>query len=295
MANNPIVTSLPQYVEENKSALIAKSVLGSKSASLLTLYSGIKGDTTLNLINTDVVLQDGAECGFNAEGSTTLTQRVLKPSLIKSDVEYCDKNLLNTYAQYQVEIAANRKSLPFEEHFVNGVLNGIDEAIEKMIWQGDSANTPEFDGLIKVLTDASAPTTSATGAYETIKAVYMAIPANVVDKEDATIFVGADTYRQFIQDLVAANLYHYDPTNGADGYKVPGTNVSVVAVNGLNGTSKVIAARKSNLFLGVDLMSDSEAFDLWFSKDNRTFRMAVEFLMGVQVAYPNEVVLGTIA
>lgn len=291
---NPIVSSLPAYVEQNRSELIAKSVLGSKSASLFNLYSGIKGDTTLNLIATDVVLQDASECGFTPSGSTTLSQRILKPAYLKSDMEWCDKNLLHTYAQYQVKIAAKQKTLPFEEDFVGGVINGIDESVEKLIWQGTSGNTGEFSGMLEILSAASATTCSASGALATIKEVYLTLPANVAEKEDAVIFVGMDTYRSYIQDLVTANLYHYDPANGANEYMLPGTSVKVIGVNGLNGSDKVVGGRQSNFYLGVDLMDDKETFDLWFSADNRTFRMAVEFLMGVQVAYPNEVVVGTV-
>lgn len=294
MALNPIVTSLPEYVEQNKSGLIAESVLGSKSAGLLNLYSGIKGKTTLNLLNTDITLQDASDCGFNPDGDQTITQREITPAYIGVNMEYCDKNLLGTYAQHMVKIAAKQKTLPFEEEFIKDVLAKIDEKIEAMIWQGDSANGAEFDGLIKVLAGAPTATTDAS-AYEAIKNVYMAMPANVADKDDATIFVGYDTYRKFIQELVEANLYHFRPEEANGEYYLPATNVKVIAVNGLNGTKKVVGARKSNLYLGVDLMGDAETFDFWYSADNRTFRLVVEWLMGVQVAFPSEVVVGGVA
>ena len=37
-----------------------------------------------------------------------------------------------------------------------------------------------------------------------------------------------------------------------------------------------------------------ETFDLWYSKDNQEFRLAVKFNAGVQVAFPDEVVLGVL-
>ena len=48
----------------------------------------------------------------------------------------------------------------------------------------------------------------------------------------------------------------------------------------------------ANLFYGVSADEDSDTFDLWYSKDNREFRLAINFIAGVQVAFPNEVVLG---
>lgn len=294
--SNPIVTSLPAYVEEHRLPLIAKSALGSKSARLFTLQSDVKGPTALNLVSTDIEFGDGSTCGWNPNGETALSQRILTPAYLKINMAYCDKNLLGTWAQYQVRIAAGQKDLPFEQDFVDGVVTGVDEALEKMIWQGDSTNDNEFDGMIKVLTDASATSvTGGTTAYDKIKNVYMAMPEAVASKEDAVIFVGAGLYREFIQDLVSANLYHFDPSNDGEEYKLPGTDIKVIKVNGLNETASydyAVAGRLSNMFYGTDAMGDESKFDLWYSQDNREFRLAIEFTAGVQVAYPNEVILG---
>ena len=51
---NPVVNSLPAYVEQQRLPLIAKSVLGAKTASLITLQTGVKGDTAVNLVSTTV-------------------------------------------------------------------------------------------------------------------------------------------------------------------------------------------------------------------------------------------------
>ena len=135
---------------------------------------------------------------------------------------------------------------------------------------------------------------SGTSAYDAIKSVYMAIPEKVLDK--AVILVGADTFRSYTQELVEKNFYHYS----ADGYPteefiVPGTNTRVIAVNGLNGTGKIVAASLDNLFYGCDLMNDNETLDVWYSKDFQEHRLAMSFNFGVQVAYPSEVVIATLA
>ena len=59
----------------------------------------------------------------------------------------------------------------------------------------------------------------------------------------------------------------------------------------LDGTGIIVAGDKRNFFHGVDMLGDQEKFDLWYSKDNREFRLAVEFNLGSQVAYPNKVVI----
>lgn len=119
-------------------------------------------------------------------------------------------------------------------------------------------------------------------------AVYAAIPAEVLD--GAVIFVGEDTYRAFTMQLVEKNFHFYDGNYENGVTYVPGTNVKVIAVNGLNGTGSVVAGRPENFFYGCDMVNDQEKFDFWYSKDNREFRLAIEFNAGVQVAYPSEVV-----
>lgn len=295
---NPIVTSLPSYVDETREELIAKSVLGAKSARLFNLESDVKGPTALHLVSTDVKFGDGKECGWNASGSTEISERILTPKYLKVNMSYCDKALLGTYAQHQVRIAAGQKELPFEKDFTAGVVNGVQESVEKMIWQGDDTNANEFDGIINILADASATTvtaTSATSAYQVIKTVYNKMDESVVSKDDAVIFVGAGLYREFIQDLVSANLYHFDPSNNGEEYKLPGTDVRVIKVNGLNDTASfnyAIGGRTSNFYYGTDALGDESKFDLWYSNDNREFRLAIEFTAGVQVAYPSEIVVG---
>lgn len=291
------VSALNNYVEEKRLPLIAKSFLKGRTIDLIQIETGVLQDTALNLVSAQVEFGDGATCGWDATEGVALSQRLLKPTFLKVNQVFCDKNLLKKWASYEVKLAAGREQLPFEEKFMDEIANAISESIEKLVWQGDSSNDNEPDGFLKILEEGGSGVVSATwsagtSAYNKIKTVYNAIPANIVDKEDTVIFVGEDTYREFIQDLVAANLYHFSPDYKAGEYMVPGTSVRVIAVNGLNGTGKIVAGRLSNFFYGVGAEDDKDTFDFWYSKDNREFRLAVYFAIAVQVAYPNEIVLG---
>lgn len=291
------VSTLSNYVEEKRLPLIAKSFLRGKTIDLIQLETGVLQDTALNLVSAQVEFGDGASCGWNPTEGVALSQRLLKPTFLKVNQVFCDKDLLKKWASYEVKLAAGREQLPFEEKFMEEIANAINESIEKLVWQGDSSHTNEPDGFLKILEAGgsgvvSATWTAGTTAYNKIKAVYNAIPANIIDKEDTVIFVGEETYREFIQDLVAANLYHFSPDYKAGEYMVPGTSIRVIAVNGLNGTGKIVAGRLSNFFYGVGAEDDKDTFDFWYSQDNREFRLAAYFAIAVQVAYPNEIVLG---
>lgn len=299
---NPIVTSLPNYVEEHRLPLIAKSVLRGKTIELVQIETGVKSDTALNLISAAVQFGDGSNCGWTPTEGVTLSQRKLVPVFVKVNQAFCDKNLLKKWASYEVTLAAGRNTLPFEEQFLEEISNSINEQIEKMVWQGDSANSGsriECDGYLKhieaggsgatILTD-----TEGTTAYNRIKGVYNALPARVVDKQDTVIFVSNSLYREFINELVASNLYHFNPDYGQGEYPLPGTSIRVIAVSGLDGTNKIVAGRLSNFFYGVDAEDDKDTLDLWYSKDNQEFRLAVNFAVSTQVALPDEIVLSKI-
>jgi hypothetical protein len=188
--------------------------------------------------------------------------------------------------------------LPFEEEFVNAVLDNVRAKVETAIWQGDKAsdngNLNKFDGLIKILGDAEGVvdvTLAKTDVYADVMAVYNAIPVKVLD--GASILCGADKFREFVQAMVEKNFYHYDGKPMDNEIMIPGTNVKLIAVNGLNGTGKMVAGQlDKNFFYGCDLMNDEEKFEFWYSQDNREFRLAIEFNAGVQVALPDEIVFG---
>lgn len=298
MANSPVMTSLTSYVEQRRLPLIKEAVLKAKSASLFNLQTDIKTSAALNLLSTAIQFGDGLTCGWDEAGTQTLSQRILTTGNIKINMAYCDKEMLKYWTQYQVRVAAGQKTLPFEEDFVNAVVENVKAAIETAIWQGDTTsqtnNLKYFDGLLKILKNAAGTvdvTITGTSAYDDIMAVYNAIPEKVLD--GASILVGSDTFRKFIQELVAKNYYHYSGENLNGEIMLPGSQVKVIAVNGLNGTDKIVAGQlDKNFFYGCDMMNDEEKFELWYSQDFREFRLAIEFNAGVQVAFPDEVVLG---
>lgn len=296
---NPIVTSLPAYVEQNRTDLINKSVLVGRTVDHLNLMTGVVGPTALNLYDTDLTLQDGRSCGFDAQDTTTLSQRVLTPAILKINTTFCPKQLIGKYAQHLVKVGAGRETLPFEEKFTQGIVDAVKAEIEKMVWQGQPNQTDECEGFISILSaDGSTikvPEAAGTTASKAIEDTYMAMPASIVEKGDAVIYVGEDIYRAYIQALVKANMYHYDPQYGEGVYVVPGTSVRVISVNGLNGTNTVVAGRESNFYYGTDMENDDETFDLWWSKDDQVWKLAINFAAGVQVAYPEEAVITTIA
>lgn len=299
---NPIVNSLPNYVEENRDILIAESVLGAKSAKLFALETDVKESKALTMLSTDVAFGDGGTCGWDDAGTQTLTQRVIKVGNIKVNMSFCDRDMLSKWLGNKVRVAAGAEELPFEETLTGELVKSINEAVETAIYQGDTEssnpNLKHFDGLVKIMTneagvvDVAASTESTTLAK--VRKVYNAIPAKAFSRGDVAILVGMDTFRSFVGDLVDKNLYHYNPGAPEGEIMLPGTVCRVIGVDGLNGTKKAIAASLKNIYFGTDMLNDMEEFKLWYSNDNQEFRFACKFNAGVQIAFPDECALGAL-
>lgn len=287
-AINIITTSLTSYVEEQRLPLIKKAILGANSLNFINRQSGVKGVAALNLISTNPVIADASNCGFDKAGTSELSQRMIETKPLKVNMEFCEKTLKNTWAEYNLRWIAEDKAIPFEEYITSEIADKVAAKVEEYLWMGDSGLS--LSGLTQIASaDGATEVTVATGssAYETIKEVYMAIPEALLDR--AVIFVPVVTFREFMQDLVEKNYFHYDPQNqNFDSFLFPGTNVRVQKVNGLKDF--VIAADPDNLFFGYDIADAPETFDIWYSKDDRVERLAVEWNQGAQIAYPDEVV-----
>jgi hypothetical protein len=308
------VDALAAYTEQNEALLVTDSVLGAKTAALIksagNVMVGVKSAETINIMDTDAIFQAGGSCGFNASGSTTFTQRTVTVGKIKVNESLCPKDLESKYLQKALPTGSMYDSIPFEQEFAEKKAKTIAAQLETALWQGDTtsgnANLSKFDGLVKLIgaatgvVAANASTFISGAPLSTITAgnvisifdgVYQAIPAQVVAADDMTIFCGQDVFRTYTIALKNANQFHYSIDVKADSeFVLPGTMIKVVALAGLNGTNKVYAMRLSNLFLGTDLLNEEEKFEIFYAKEADQVRFVSEFKMGVNVAFPDEIV-----
>jgi len=308
------VSALADYTEQNEALLVTSSVLGAKTASLIksagNVMVGVKSSETINIMDTDAIFQSGASCGFNASGTTSFTQRTVTVGKIKVNESMCPKDLEAKYLQKALPTGSMYDSIPFEQEFSEKKAKRIASQLETALWQGDTSsvnvNLNKFDGLIKLVNAASgvvdantstfisgAPLASITAAnvISIFDGVYRAIPATIVSAEDVVIVCGMDTFRTYTIALKNSNLFHYSIDVKADNeFILPGTTIKVVALQGLNGTNDVFAMRLSNLFLGTDLLNEEEKFEIFYAKEADQVRFVSEFKMGVNFAFPDEIV-----
>ena len=306
-STNFVVSSLPAYVQDNKDLIIKNfALVGTASRQRFGIQTGIKTSAYLNYLELNPTLQDGKGCGFTAAGSATLTQRTIDTAVIKVNMDICPDSLLGKYAEYLVRIGANSNELPFEQYIIDGVTTEINKKIEKLIWQGDTTQSTNTDlkwinGILKQLasdSDKVAVSIAAnTAIYDAIKAVYMAIPEETLER-GAEIYVSPANYRDFLMAMVEKKYFNYSgPQDSApEEFVFPGTDVKVVKTPGLAGVNdRIVASFPENFVYGCDAEGDLEDVKIWFSDDDDLFKLKVKWNSGIAYRFPNQVTLGTIA
>lgn len=292
------LSALTAYVEQNRGELLGKAILRGKTLDVIRHQPGVKGSAAINILDVDVKFRDGATCGFTAAGDDEFSQRLIETKILEVNKQWCYKDLVGywTAEEMRNRIIAGDKVLTFEEFITNKIVESVNAELEVISWQGNASN-PAITGLLGQFTAASETVQALTGttALEKVQEVYNAIPEEVLDK--AVIFVSAGTFRGFVQGLVGANLYHYNPGAPIDEVYIPGTNTRVIKVNGLNNateqtkTNLIVAADPNNLVYGYDVEDSPRTFDLWYERKDDAMLLRLETNAGFQIAFPNEVVI----
>ncbi|GEP95568.1 hypothetical protein [Chitinophaga cymbidii] len=311
--------ALENYTQQNAEDLVVGSLFEAKTQRIIksegVVETGIKSARTVNRLETDVIFQDDDDCGFTPSGTTKISQRVLEVGPIKVNEALCPKKLNRVYLQHEVKQGSADDEIPFEEEYSEQKMLGIAAANEVAIWQGDKdgvdANLNKYDGFIKILAagDVSgsvihanvaqfisgAPLGSGTVitgelAIQIVDGIYKALPAKILSKRDLRVWCGSDFFRTYVLGLKEKNLYHYAPEHDDLDIKVPATNLILTGTHGLDGTNKLYALRTSNMHLGTDLEGEDETFSMKYAEEAEEVRFKSAFKLGVQIAFPDEVV-----
>jgi hypothetical protein len=310
-----VFSNIAAYTKQEIAPLLTEAVFAAKTQSLLKsggiLLPKTKSSVKVPKLATQANFQTDA-CGWSPSGTTTLSQATVTVGKIKIEETICPKDFEAYFSQEALKAGSTYEDFgwaDFQTKFTEQKNKMIAKQLEVGIWQGDTDSTnpnlSSFDGLIKLI-DAGSPvdanvsgyvsggpiaTITAANVVSVLNAIYKAIPVEIIDADDLKVMVGNDVYRLAVLAYQALNLYNYKVDGDANQtFIIPGTNVELVAVNGLNGTGDIYATTVSNLAMAFDLEAEEENYMIWYSKDNNEVRYRVAFKLGVGVAYTQFVV-----
>ena len=299
------VSGLASYVDEQREALTVRAVTEAKTLQYVNIQEGIKGSEEIKLMDDSIVYQAG-DCSMTPSGDTVFTDRAIAVETLGFMKSFCNKDLAGFWTQLGLRpgAMAEDKELPFEQQIIDYLLKLHSYELDKLIWKGNKStgtgNLAFMNGFRSFLTtgngcvDLNGTATasiSASNAYDVFYECFENTPSNIAESGDLICFTGRENFNYLMKDLVDQNFFHYSPANIAtmDEIIVPGTNMRVVKVNGLNGLDNIYTGRASEFVFGTDLRSDFDNFELWYSQDDDVLYLRSKFRAGVQVPFLNQI------
>jgi hypothetical protein len=299
------VTGLGAYVDEQSDEILVKQVTAGRTLEKITIQEGIKGSSEIKLMDDSVVYQAG-DCTMTASGDTVFTDRAIAVETLGFMKKFCQKDLDGFWTQLNLRAGAmaEDEELPFEAQIVEYLLALHSNELDKLIWKGNkttgTGNLAFMNGFRQFLTTGNGCVdlnTSATAsitnsnAYDVFYEVFENSVEAVAESDDFVCFTGRENFNKLIKNLVDLNFFHYSPDQIAElnEVTVPGTDMVVSKVVGLNQLDNIYTGRASHFIAGVDLTGDLDQFSLWYSKDDDVLYLRSKFRLGVQVPFLDQV------
>ena len=284
---------------------ISAALKEATSLDFLTIIENVKFKSNIQRMAGSGVVAD-ATCDFTDAGTLALTEKVLEPKNLQINLDLCKKTLLDSWEALQMRAGAGAPPPPsFEDYVISYMGEIIADATEESIWEG-TAVAGKFNGFLGAATgyllpgvDATVIQSSASAAYDasniianlqTLTADMAANISPILRKEDLYIYMNSKTYAFYVSavsTLGYVNAYNmngdYEPV--FEGYKI--------AVCPGMADNQVVAARKSNLFFGTDLVSDHTRITLMDMANldgSDNMRLVARYSAGVQTGVGADIV-----
>lgn len=232
-------------------------------------------------------------CGFTPSGSIDLTEVEITPKKFKVNIEICKETFRSRWSAAQMGFSAWNDVIPADEQeaIMLELSNSVSSKIETNIWNGLSATSGQFQGLLpKMVADSTVvkvgtpvaitPLNVAAQMGRTLDLVKDA----VVEREDFIFGVSKNIHRAFVRANGATNSNYQADTNNFEGYEI-----RVIA--GLPANTMVLYNQANVSFL-TGLESDSQEVRIKDMDDiSGTIRVGMVFTAGVGYAYGGDIVL----
>jgi len=283
---------------------ISAALKEAKSLDFLNVIENIKYKSNIQRMAGSSLVAN-ATCDFTDAGTLALTEKVLEPKLLQINLDLCKSTLLDSWESLQMKAGAGAPPpASFDDYVISYMGDIIAQATEESIWSGADATGGQFEGFLTAATgifavDGTVNTSAATAPYTAgnIIANLQALTANmatnisaVLRKEDLHIYMSPKTYALYISAVSTLGYVNAYNMNGDyapvfEGYKI--------AVCPGMADDELVAAEKSNLFFGTDLLSDATRItlmDMAQLDGSDNMRLVCRYSGGVQLGVGSDIV-----
>lgn len=219
-----------------------------------------------------------------------------------SGSEFCDVDLAKVLSDLQFRFTAGNESAQSVEQLITDQeLKAIAKNIDMLVFQGDTASEDKtlnrFNGLLKQAGDMEVDLSAKESAYDQVYELIANVNDEAEDMDRIAIYVPYSFSRKLKGELIAKNLFHYDPGMGTerDQFNMPGyDNFVIIPTRGLNGVDKIFASPMNNLHWVTNLENDHMNM-LWdYDNYNQKYFWRVKFILGVTIGIKDYVMVGNL-
>jgi hypothetical protein len=286
---------------------ISAALKEAKSLEYLTMIENVKFKSNIQKQALSGVLAD-ATCDFTDAGTLAMTEAVLEPKNLQVNLDLCKSTLLDSFESLQMRAGAGAPPpASFDDYVISYMAGVIADGTEGGIWLGTAAGAGSFQGfvgtggyllaaqdatVVQVDNDGGAGTAyTAANIIANLQALTAAIPAAVYVKEDLHIYMSPKTFRLYISAV--STLGYINAYSMNKDYDAVFEGVKIAVCPGQRNDT-MVAAQKSNLFFGTDLLSDATRItilDMAALDGSDNMRLVARYSSGVKQGIGADIVL----
>ena len=287
------VSALSDFSNETAGRIVPKMVFEGYTTSILPVQEGIKHQEPLNIFDTTVTLQSGS-CVSTAAGEFAATQRNITVVPRVSYDGLCLDNLNTKYLGISsLDAGSYNETFKLAEVYSSQIINQVKKLNDSFLWTSGSGTFADQTTVAAGATLVSSGTGSftSTTALDILDDYIAAIPSDIADRGDLTVWMGVSSFRQYIAALRKNNNYYPGSVDGEGAAAgmlqsvYPFANVKVVGTPGITD-GRIVLMPDAYAVVGTDLLSDTDNFSMWYDINADQLKHRLKSKLGSQVAFP---------
>lgn len=285
------VSALNDFSNEVAGKVVPRMVFEGYTTSVLPIQTGIKYQEPLNIFDTTLVVQTG-DCVSTPSGSFTATQKTITVTQRTSFDGLCLDNLNPKYLGISaLDAGSYNETFKLAEVYTSQIVNQMKKDDDLWLWNSDNLSGLTSVASGSVLVNEGTGSFTSTTALDVLDAYIAAIPADIADRDDLTIWMSVSNFRQYIAALRKSNNYYDGSVDGdraAAGTlmsQYPFANVKVVGTPGITG-GRIVLMPDAYAVVGTDSLEDIDNFQLFYDINSDQLKHRLKHKLGVAVAFP---------
>lgn len=291
------VNNMADFINANETELLTKLVVGSAVADYVSIFPNIKHAEKVPTFDTgdiDSIASTG-HCSTTF-GDITMAEKTLTVQDWNIQKGYCPEALSKTIMGMRLQPGSYNEETGAEERFIEDMVAKAAVFTERKFFQAVSA-TDGISGINEQLDTASASTVNVDYTAMTPSNGLSVVDAYIQELPDSlkfnptVLFLNRADFLAYSIALKDANYYAYT-VEGQQAAPMaiahPASNTIVVSSE--VGTGRAVLTYGQNLALGTDVLTDSANADAYYSRDNKQFRISMQWRAGALVFFPELVV-----